>query len=176
MHSVGPSIRPSTTIMSKLCFCCTCDSCECETLQLIVLGIPFTYTFVVVLLVLLYVLVKMFLVLLVPYVCFIFLVKFSNWVATWENSCSLGLQCFNGISTWLLICFSHLGFLSGNLFLIAPFPDRCLLVPFSLFLSLAYPFKHAPWPDDDLYFTVHWLCKCFHPSQFFSLANQSQIL
>ena len=25
--------------------------------------------------------------------------------------------------------FSHLGFWSGNLFLIAPFPDVCLLVP-----------------------------------------------
>ena len=25
--------------------------------------------------------------------------------------------------------FSHLGFWSGNLFLIAPFPDLCLLVP-----------------------------------------------
>ena len=27
---------------------------------------------------------------------------------------------------------SHLGFWSGNLFLIAPFPDLCLLVPFSV--------------------------------------------
>ena len=27
--------------------------------------------------------------------------------------------------------FSHLGFWSGNIFLIAPFPDRCLLVPAS---------------------------------------------
>ena len=27
--------------------------------------------------------------------------------------------------------FSHLGFWSGNLFLIAPFPDLCLLEPFS---------------------------------------------
>ena len=31
---------------------------------------------------------------------------------------------------------SHLGFWSGNLFLIAPFPDRCLLVPFCHFLWL----------------------------------------
>ena len=29
------------------------------------------------------------------------------------------------------LVFSHLGFKSGNLFLIAPFPDRCLFVPFS---------------------------------------------
>ena len=28
--------------------------------------------------------------------------------------------------------FSHLGFLSGNLFLIAPFPDLCLLVSFQI--------------------------------------------
>ena len=28
------------------------------------------------------------------------------------------------------LVFSRLGFWSGNLFLIAPFPDLCLLVPF----------------------------------------------
>ena len=28
------------------------------------------------------------------------------------------------------LVFSHLGFWSGNRFLIAPFPDRCILVPF----------------------------------------------
>ena len=28
------------------------------------------------------------------------------------------------------LVFSHFGFWSGNLFLIAPFPDICLLVPF----------------------------------------------
>ena len=28
------------------------------------------------------------------------------------------------------LVFSHLGFWSRNLFLIAPFPDLCLLVPF----------------------------------------------
>ena len=33
------------------------------------------------------------------------------------------------------LVFSHLGFWSGNLFLIAPFPDLCLLVPF-------HPFNH----------------------------------
>ena len=29
------------------------------------------------------------------------------------------------------LVLSHLGFWSGNIFLIAPFPDLCLLVPFS---------------------------------------------
>ena len=28
------------------------------------------------------------------------------------------------------VVFSHLGVWRGNLYLIAPFPDRCLLVPF----------------------------------------------
>ena len=34
------------------------------------------------------------------------------------------------------LVFSHLSFWSGNLFLIAPFPDRCLLVPFYGTISL----------------------------------------
>ena len=36
-------------------------------------------------------------------------------------------MCFHGVGAWLLIRFSHLGF-----FLIAPFPDLCLLVPLYL--------------------------------------------
>ena len=32
------------------------------------------------------------------------------------------------------LVFSHLGFWSGNLFLIAPFPDLCLLVPFYIYV------------------------------------------
>ena len=34
------------------------------------------------------------------------------------------------------LVFSHLGFWSGSLFLIAPFPDLCLLVLFSVRLCL----------------------------------------
>ena len=33
------------------------------------------------------------------------------------------------------LVFSHPGFWSGNLFLIAPFPDLCLLVPFFVIIS-----------------------------------------
>ena len=49
----------------------------------------------------------------------------------WENSCSFGFR----IVSWykyltVSLVFSHLGFWSGNLFLIASFPDLCLLVPF----------------------------------------------
>ena len=48
----------------------------------------------------------------------------------WENSCSFGLRNVFLVSVpdcWF--GFSHLGFWSGNLFLIAPFPDLCLLLP-----------------------------------------------
>ena len=39
---------------------------------------------------------------------------------------------FHGIKYLIVsLVFSHLGFWSGNLFLIAPFPDLCLLVPFN---------------------------------------------
>ena len=34
------------------------------------------------------------------------------------------------------LVFSHLGFWSGNLFLIAPFPDLCLLVPFGVLVTM----------------------------------------
>ena len=44
------------------------------------------------------------------------------------------------------LVFSHLGFWSGNLFLIAPFPDLCLLVPlnstFLLSIYFIYLFIH----------------------------------
>ena len=48
----------------------------------------------------------------------------------WENSCSFGLR-FVSWYMYLIVSlfFSLLGFWSGNLFLIAPFPDLCLLVP-----------------------------------------------
>ena len=48
----------------------------------------------------------------------------------WENSCSLGLRYVSWYKYLIVgFVFSHLGFWSGNLFLIAPFPDLCLLVP-----------------------------------------------
>ena len=51
----------------------------------------------------------------------------------WENSCSFGLRYVSWYKYLIVsLVFSHLGFWSGNLFLIAPFPDLCLLVP-SLF-------------------------------------------
>ena len=54
----------------------------------------------------------------------------------WENSCSFGLRYVSWYKYLIVsLVFSHLGFWSGNLFLIAPFPDLCLLVPFFLCLN-----------------------------------------
>ena len=51
----------------------------------------------------------------------------------WENSCSFGLRYVSWYKYLIVsLVFSHLGFWSGNLFLIAPFPDLCLLVPFHM--------------------------------------------
>ena len=52
----------------------------------------------------------------------------------WENSCSFGLRYVSWYKYLIVsLVFSHLGFWSGNLFLIAPFPDLCLLVPFDVY-------------------------------------------
>ena len=49
----------------------------------------------------------------------------------WENSCSFGLRNVFMVKYLIVsLDFSHLGFWSGSLFLIAPFPDLCLLVLF----------------------------------------------
>ena len=46
----------------------------------------------------------------------------------WENSCSFGLRYVSWYKYLIVsLVFSHLGFWSGNLFLIAPFPDLCLI-------------------------------------------------
>ena len=42
------------------------------------------------------------------------------------------------------LVFSHLGFWSGNLFLIAPFPDLCLLVLFFFCHTKFYVWKKLP--------------------------------
>ena len=65
----------------------------------------------------------------------------------WENSCSFGLRYVSWYKYLIdSLVFSHLGFWSGNLFLIAPFPDLCLLVPFH-FIWL--------WPELLVYCLAH---------------------
>ena len=48
--------------------------------------------------------------------------------------CAVGASCMFAYFYYkyliVVLVFSHLGFWSGDLFLIAPFPDLCLLVPF----------------------------------------------
>ena len=49
----------------------------------------------------------------------------------WEIAAHLAYEVFSWYKCLIVsLVFSRLGFWSGNLFLIAPFPDRCLLVPF----------------------------------------------
>ena len=72
-------------------------------------------------------------VLLAPYVCFhIFsYVKVTEWQPIGKKLLIRLTICFHCISTCLVVVvFFPPRFLSGNLFLIAPFPDLCLLVPF----------------------------------------------
>ena len=62
-------------------------------------------------------------------------------VTYWENSCSFGLRYVSWYKYLIVgLVFSHLGFWSGNLFLIAPFPDLCLLVPFCMVIDIGLKF------------------------------------
>ena len=66
----------------------------------------------------------------------------------WENSCSFGLRYVSWYKHLIVsLFFFHLGFWSGNLFLIAPFPDLCLLVPFCICSSTKKipSFKQKNW-------------------------------
>ena len=73
----------------------------------------------------------------------------------WENSCSFGLRNVSWYKYLIVsLFFSHLGFWSGNLSLIAPFPDLCLLVPFYLFYFNLKPVNLSlRWNTSD-YFAV----------------------
>ena len=57
---------------------------------------------------------------------FILLVKVTEWP-------TIGKIATHSAYLIVSLVFSHLGFWSGNLFLIVPFPDLCLLVAFWLF-------------------------------------------
>ena len=51
----------------------------------------------------------------------------------WEIAAHSACNVFSWYKYLIVnLVFSHLGFWSGNVFLIAPFPDRCILVPFCL--------------------------------------------
>ena len=62
---------------------------------------------------------------------FIFLVKVTEWPPIGKIAAHSAYEMFSWYKYLIVsLFFSHLGFWSGNLFLIAPFPDLCLLVPF----------------------------------------------
>ena len=62
---------------------------------------------------------------------FIFLVKVTDWPPVGKIAAHSAYEMFSWFKYLIVgLVFSHLGFWSGNLFLIAPFPDLCLLVPF----------------------------------------------
>ena len=62
---------------------------------------------------------------------FIFLVKVTEWPPIGKIAAHSAYEVFSWYKYLIVsLFFSHLGFWSGNLFLIAPFPDLCLLVPF----------------------------------------------
>ena len=64
---------------------------------------------------------------------FIFLVKVTEWPPIGKIAAHSVYDMFHGIKYLIVSLFfptSVFGFWSGNLFLIAPFPDLCLLVPF----------------------------------------------
>ena len=89
--------------------------------------------------------------LLAPYVCFhIFSqVKVTEWPPIGKIAAHSAYDVFHGIKYLIVsLVFSHLGFWSGNLFLIAPFPDLCLLVPFQIAQSCGriYSFSYLLYP------------------------------
>ena len=66
------------------------------------------------------------------YVC-IFLVKVTEWPPFGKIAAHSVYEMFSWYKYLIVgLVFSHLGFWSGSLFLIAPFPDLCLLVLFYL--------------------------------------------
>ena len=61
----------------------------------------------------------------------IFLVKVTEWPPIGKIAAHSAYEMFSWYKYLIVsLVFSHLGFWSGSLFLIAPFPDLCLLVLF----------------------------------------------
>ena len=63
------------------------------------------------------------------YVCIFFSVKVTEWPPIGKIAAHSAYEMFSWYKYLIVsLVFSHLGFWSGSLFLIAPFPDLCLLV------------------------------------------------
>ena len=86
--------------------------------------------------------------LLAPYVCFNIFSSFkvTEWPPIGKIAAHSAYDMFHGIKGLTVsLVFSHLGFWSGNLFLIAPFPDLCLLVPFQRIKLLYFICYNCSW-------------------------------
>ena len=82
---------------------------------------------------------------------FIFLVKVTEWPPIGKIAAHSAYEMFSWYKYLIVILvFSHLGFWSGNLFLIAPFPDFCLLVPSD---NMGYSVSYDPIPIKPLWAT-----------------------
>ena len=65
---------------------------------------------------------------------FIFLVKVTEWPPIGKIAAHSAYEMLSWYKYLIVsLVFFHLGFWSGSLFLIAPFPDFFLLVPFQVF-------------------------------------------
>ena len=71
-----------------------------------------------------------------------FLVKVTEWPPIGKIAAHSAYVMFSWYKYLVVgLVFSHLGFWSGSLFLIAPFPDLCLLVLFQCISSDNYQIK-----------------------------------
>ena len=68
------------------------------------------------------------------------------------------------------LVFSHLGFWSGSLFLIAPFPDLCLLVLFSVQSEQILEEERLYYPRNEN-IGADQLCFCIGENTVFSLCR-----
>ena len=92
----------------------------------------------------------------------------------WENSCSFGLRYVSWYKYLIVsLVFSHLGFWSGNLFLIAPFPDLCLLVPFFEAHQIIYSAQEKYYENDRKYTLPYKKNKVRVPSSAVNLSSPS---
>ena len=74
---------------------------------------------------------------------FIFLVKVTEWPPIGKIAAHSAYDMFSWCGRLIVyLVFSILCFWSGNLFLISPLPDLCLLVPFSFVLPLFIDLKN----------------------------------
>ena len=68
------------------------------------------------------------------------MVKVNEWPPIGKIAAHSAYEMFSWYKYLIVgLVFSRLGFWSGNLFLIAPFPDLCLLLPFCKFHLLELP-------------------------------------